>query len=267
MGYLEGWDVSECRCGRPTRDEAYACDKCGDDLAKALGDVPWIDEQIDITITRQKGATYDGSSVAGAEVPSPVNWAASDAREHLRGILVLWVRLCAEEHVRSEYGNRGLPTDDLPAISRWLLWRVDGLLLHEAGCDAVDEITSAVAHCHRLIDRPPERHYVGPCKGCKRDLYTPALQKAATCGLCGETTSTEDMQAQLTNELATRLVTAREGATLLSRFGLETKQGTIDKWHERKLITEHGHNAKGHRLYLWPDLRTLAQHAASRVGA
>jgi hypothetical protein len=32
--------TSECRCGRPTRDDAYVCEDCGSSLARALGDVP-----------------------------------------------------------------------------------------------------------------------------------------------------------------------------------------------------------------------------------
>ena len=251
--------MSECRCGRTTRDEAYACDHCGDLLGRALGDVTWLDEQIEITISRQKGATYDGSPSAGAEKPLPINLPASEARETLRGLLVSWIRLCAEEGVRSTDHRHNLPEDNLPAMSRWLLWRVDGLLLHEAGSDCIDEITSAVAHCYRLVDRPPEREYVGPCAGCTRDLYCRPGEPKGECRHCGRPWDNEErwtwMQAQMTG----RLVTAREGATLLSRVGLATQQGTIDKWRERKRITERGHNTQGHRLYQWDELRALAE--------
>lgn len=256
--------MSECRCGKATRDEAYVCDPCGDDLGKALGDVPWLDVELEVTITRQKGATYDGSNTAGAETPTPVHWAAAEVRQHLHGLLVSWIRMCAEEGVRSTDHRPGLPEDNLTAMARWLLWRVDGLQLHEAGSDAVDEITSAVAHCHRLIDRPPERRYIGPCRVCERDMYALTLGTNVTCDGCGATFSVEALRQWMNAQIAGRLVTAHEGAMLLSRFGLETKQGTIDKWRERKRLAEHSHNAKGHRLYLWDELLTLAQHAEVR---
>jgi hypothetical protein len=258
--------VSQCRCGKPTRDEAYVCDDCTDDLGRALGDVTWLDRELEVTITRQKAATYDGSSAAGADIPTPVNWAASEARTHLHALLVLWVRLCSEEGVRSTDSRHGLPEDNLTSMSHWLLWRVDGLALHEAGSDAVDELTSAVAHCHRLIDRRPERRFLGPCN-CGRDLYAATAVKSVVCEHCGQDYDTEALREMMFRQVTGRLVTAREGATLLSRFGLETKQGTIDKWRERKRLAERGHNARDHRLYLWEDLLALAQHADARTGA
>jgi hypothetical protein len=147
-----------------------------------------------------------------------------------------------------------------------MLWRVDGLALHEAGSDAVDELVSAVAHCHRLIDRRPERKFLGPCN-CGRDLYAATAVKSVVCEHCGQDYDTEALREMMFSQVTGRLVTAREGATLLSRFGLETKQGTIDKWRERKRLAERGHNARDHRLYLWEDLLALAQHADTRAGA
>src|SRR5689334_20695038 len=106
--------MNECRCGRPTRDAAYGCDACGDDLARALGDVPWLDEELEVTITRQQGIDYrrSGGGKGGkkpAERPLPGNWTASEARTHLKALLVLWTRLCDEEDVRSSDPRNGLP--------------------------------------------------------------------------------------------------------------------------------------------------------------
>jgi hypothetical protein len=85
-------------------------------------------------------------------------------------VLVSWVRFCAEERVRNSSPHRGLPDDTLTEISKWLLWRVDGLALLDIGPEAVDEITAAVAACHRLIDRPADRRRV---KGRRRECDTP----------------------------------------------------------------------------------------------
>ena len=260
--------MSECRgCGKATRDQAYACDDCADELGRALSEVPWLEIELEVTISRQKGAVYDGSNTAGAETPTPVHWAAAEARTHLRGMLVSWIKLCAEEGVRSSDSRPGLPADTLTDMARWLLWRVDGLALHEAGAEAVEELTSAVAHCHRFIDIRPERHYVGPCPACERDMYAVKVEAGITCQGCGESHSVTDLREWMNKQIGGRLVTAREGATLLSRYGLETKQGTIDKWRERKRLTELGHTTAGHRVYLWEELLTLAQHAATRMGA
>jgi hypothetical protein len=246
-----------CRCGKPTRNAAYFCDDCAQVLFVALGEVPWLDGELETTIGGQKAASYTGSSSRGAEVPSPVNWGASEARTHLRAVLVSWVRFCADEAVRNTSPHLGLPPDDLPAISRWLMWRVDGLALLDIGPEAVDEITDAVTTCRRFVDRPPELKYAGPCD-CGRDVYHRPGATQAYCRECGETHDVGERYTWMKSQVMGRLVTAREGATLLSRFDLETQQGTIDKWRERGRLVEKGHNPTGQRLYLFDDLIDLA---------
>jgi hypothetical protein len=92
-----------CRCGRPTRDAAYVCDDCSHALAAALGEVPWLETELEVTITRAKGVDYrTKGGTASSERPSPVVWSAADARAHLRAVLVSWVRFCHEESVRNQ---------------------------------------------------------------------------------------------------------------------------------------------------------------------
>ncbi len=238
----------QCRCGRPTRDAAFGCDSCGDQLARALGDCTWLDEQMEVTITRQQGIDYRrlGGSKGGkkdAERPLPGNWTASEARTHLKALLVLWARLCFEEGVRSSDPREGLPDDNLPAISRWLLWRVDGLMLHEAAGEVVDEITSAVAHCHRLIDKHPERQYLGPCSACDGRLYARPGGKQATCETCDTSVDAEVVRKRLLDELDDRLCTAAEIARLSTYLGLqagrEQVRKRINQWHKRDQIEAH----------------------------
>ena len=171
-------ETTTCRCGRPTRDAAYFCDTCGDSLTQALSEMAWLEEELETTITRTKGVDYrTAGGTRGAEKPSPVNWGASEARTHLRAVLVSWVRYSDEEGVRNASPHPGLPTDTLTAMSAWLLWRVDGLSLLDIGPDAVDEITDAVAHCHRLIDRPADRQYLGPCDACDDAIHARAADQ------------------------------------------------------------------------------------------
>jgi hypothetical protein len=256
--------MTECGCGRPTRDGAYVCDDCGDRLARALGDLAWLEEQLAITIGKQRGAPTEGGP-AGAEKALPFNVAAGEVRDNLRNTLVGWIRVCAEERVRSSDPKDGLPDDNLKAMGRWLLWRVDGLAFHEAGYEAVDEIVYAVARAQQAIDRAPERQYVGPC-ACGRDLYRKPGAVMVKCKACEAEYDAEALTDNLRGQVMGRLVTAREGATLLSRFDLETGQGTIDKWHARKRIIDHGHDAKGRRLYLLDDLMTLAAQSVPKTG-
>lgn len=257
--------MSDCKCGRPTRDSAFVCDTCSDDLSRALGEVPWLDEQLDITLTRQKGVDYRavGGSKGGqkaAERPSPVTWAASDARTNLKGLLVSWTLFCHEEQVRNQSPHSGLPVDTLPALSGWLLWRVDGLALNEIGPDAVEEITAAVHACHRLIDRHPEKRYAGPCGStidtdgeettCTEELYAKVGAKRIACPNCGTTWDVDERREWLLERAMSELATAVEISRAVSWLGAAPlTAAVVRQWAKRERIFAKGHNRNGQPLY------------------
>lgn len=252
-----------CNCGKPTRDDAYVCDDCLSDLARALGDVPWLVEQLDITLTKARGVDY--SAMGGSpssERPLMLPFAAYEATNGLRQALVMWVRFCDEESIRHQSPKNALPADTLHAMSAWLLWRVDGLGLSDLGADAVSEITRAVGRAMQVIDRPAERKYAGPCE-CGRDLYSKPGAKMTKCKGCEREYDVEAMVTWMRASVLGRLVTAHEGATLLGRFELPTAQKTIDSWHLKKRIVDHGRNAEGRWLYLIDDLLGLAARNAA----
>lgn len=253
--------MNECKCGRPTRDAAYVCDDCSDSLARALAEVPAVATEIQVSITRESATKLEGSSPS-TEKPLPYNEKAADSLRNLRAILVSWVRFCDEEDIRHQSPTTRLPKAEPAAMSRWLMWRIDGLSLHEIGAEAVDELTGAVTDCWHQIDRPAERQYVGPC-GCGRDLYRKPGRPTVKCRWCGVVTEADALLEKLRAHVMGRLVTAHEGSALLGRFGLSTQQGTIDKWRERGRILEHSTDPKGRRLYLFDDLVAVAAHTTS----
>lgn len=260
-------------CDRPTRDDAFVCDDCLDDFAKVLGEVPWLGDELETTIAKQRAATSsDGGRAATCSCDDdddkcqhsllPYHLKASELSDGLRQQMGLLARHCIEDGVRSSDPSDDLPANDLVALSRWLLWRVDGLAFNDMAAEFIADVTKAVRQCRRVIDLPPERAYAGPCPECKRDLYHRPNDAEAKCHGCGQRWDVAEvndwMQDRIREHMTDRLVTAREGATLLSRFGLETGQRTIDKWHERGKVAEAGHDAKGRRLFRWEDLLTLA---------
>lgn len=247
-----------CNCGRETRDEAYVCDDDLGNLAKMLGELPWIVEQLDLTLTKARGIDYTAlGGAAGSEVALPLDVRAMDASRALRQALVMWVRFCDEEQVRHQSPLEGLPKDDVVSMSRWLLWRVDGLGLSDMGWDAVSELTRAIGKCRMVIDRPAEKQYAGPCE-CGRDLYAKPKAKVTRCRSCEREYDVEEMRDWMRKATEGRLVTALEGSTLLGRFDLPTAQKTIDSWHDRKRVVDHGKSPDGRWLYLMSDLIALA---------
>jgi hypothetical protein len=262
--------TSQCKCGKPTRDNAYTCEDCLDRLSKALGDMTWVDTELAITIGKERGLPTEGGP-AGSEKSLPFHVAAAQVRDNLRNTLVGWVRVCVEEGVRSSDPRDGLPDDTLTAMSRWLLWRVDGLAFNEAGGEAVDEITYAVEQAVKAIDLAPERQYVGPC-ACGRDLYRKPGAPMVKCRACEAEYDAEVFTATMRARLADLdlLVTASEGAGLLSRYGLETTARVIYGWEERKLTIAHGERQEGRKMrkvYRFDDLVRLAAQRATRLTA
>lgn len=247
-----------CDCGKPTRNDAYVCDDCLGALTKVLAEIPSLADELETTIQRARGVDY--TTLGGApsnEKPMPFNVNAAERRRDLRNALHTAVRFCEEEGVRHQSASTRLPVDSLESMSRWLMWRVDGLGLCDMGYEFVRDIVDASAACTRAIDSRPERRYAGPCE-CGRDLYHKPGAVEASCVDCGRTYDVGELYEWMRGQVRGRLVTAREGSTLLCRFAMETPQRTIDKWFERKRITERGHDPNGARLYLFDDLLELA---------
>lgn len=247
---------TNCRCGRPAHNNATICEPCATELAQALGDVPWLTEELDVTITRQRAAATDNGPTS---VNNGLPWhdKAADTQRHLHTALALWARLCHEEKIPHQSHLHNLPDDNLPAISRWLMWRIDGLARHPAAWDAHQEITTAIRNCHRLIDRQPDREFVGPCE-CGHDLYRQPGTPEARCRTCGNTYNGDHMLDWMRGQVADTCVTLNEGIGLLAKFGLETKRRAVETWAERGRLISRGGNDKGTRTYLFGDLIELA---------
>lgn len=237
-------------CDRPVGD-GYTCQACADKLSRALGDVPALWEELDTVLTKQ--ARYAAAEFRRGELAMPFNPIASEVGWVLRNTLSTWCRLISEER------GRVLPDADTPgAVAGWLLHHTTWLRHQRAGHEAVEEITSAVRAVRKAVDRPAERIYAGPCQDCGGDMYGKPDAASVECRPCGLVYDVAEMLTWMRAQVYGRLVTAKEGAMLLSRFGLETAQGTIDKWHFRKRLTSSSHDADGKRLYLFDDLVTLA---------
>jgi len=232
-------------CDRPVGD-GYTCQRCADRLSVALGDVPALWEQLDIVLTRQ--ARYSDPEGRGGEKALPYNLKASELGTALRGLLNTWCRLIAEER------GKDLPDDNPAAVACWLLNHVTWLRHHRAGSEAVEELVDAVNSARRIVDRPAERIYAGPCVQCGGDMYGKPGAEMVECRPCGVGYEVAGRVAWMKSQVYGRLVTAKEGAVLLSRFGLTTTRNRIDLWHFKKLIAVAGHDKDGKQLFLFDHL-------------
>lgn len=244
--------MNDCRCGKPTRDQAFVCDHCLDQLNQALAETPWLNRELNTTLTGQTGVDYRrGGGSRTAEHRLPIHLAASQAQSHLRATLVAWTRFCHDENVRHQSPNSDLPADTVPAMSRYLMWRVDGLGLLDIGPDAVDEITKAVRDGKRVVDRPADKWYVGPCEACGSGMYatpgTATIKCRAPLGedFCGHLHDVASRRAALLVEAEDRLASAHNVARAVSWLGATPLTAArVRKWAERDRIFAKGHDGR-----------------------
>lgn len=232
--------------------EGHVCMTCTRRLERALGDIPALTEELDTILAKQ--ARYADPEGGGSEPPMLFDTAASELGWVLRNTLATWCRLIGEERGKELPGN-----DTPPAMARWLLNHVEWLRHHRAGHEAVDEITSVVSQIRKAIDRPAMRIYVGPCSECETDMYGRPDSTTIKCKGCGQEADVNERWQWMQGQMDGRYVTAREGAALLSRFGIPIQQKTIDKWRERGHIEEREElDDQGRRVYLFEHLMTRA---------
>lgn len=273
--------ATECRCGQPTRDDAYFCGNCSHRFATALGDVPWINDELDTTITRQRAAPITGSAPS-AERGLPWHDKASETRRHLHALLVSWVRFCTEENIRGIPAWH--PVDRLPSLSRWLMHAVHGLSLHDIGPEAVDEITDAVADCERIVFwKRRARVYLGPCgqpvgadddnlEPCPGDVYADEGAAVGYCEECEGAVTVVIRRAELEQQLDDRLCTAAEIARLATYLGLHVDRDRVRTrvhyWHRHKRITQRSRDDAGSPMFRYGEVRVMLSkefgHAEAR---
>lgn len=230
----------ECRCGTPTRDDRYVCDPCADLLTQALNETPWAVEQLDISITRQRAVTYDGTGGAG------LNWhdRAATLQRTLNATLSQWVRYCTKARIRHSSPLDGLPNDTPAAKARWLLWRVDALTLNARGPEAVEEIVEQIAEARRVVLwKRRNQIYLGPCTFhdiCAGEVYADEDATIGACDQCQKPYPVAETRTALEQELDDRLFTAAEIAHLTTYLGInkprENIRKLVNKWHQRGLL-------------------------------
>jgi len=276
--------MSACACGKQTRDDAYLCDDDRRELRALLAELPWIDEQLEVSLTRQKAASTEGSGSRGTETPLPWHDKASMARRTLQGILAAWV------------GSGGTIT----ALSARV--DVDVLAFHESAHDVLNALDKAAKDARTVIFyKPPVLVYLGTCETrecgcachdgyacsdpetcqspdaasrveqCPGDVYAKEGEDVGSCRVCGRKFAEAVKRAALEDELDDKLYTAAEIAHLSTFLGLERPRASvrnlINQWHKRKRIsaaawTEAGQ--KGDPKFRYGDVKPLLYAAKAR---
>lgn len=286
-----------CACGRPSRD-ATICAGCGFELDAAIAEIcepHGLAYDLDIALTRQ-ARLGDRNGSRPTETSVPYDKRASDAGKHLKGVLVGWARLVAEElGIYSDTNRRGIgptcrrcdhascraipaipqPPDNLAGLATWLRPRVGWMRHHPAGAEAHDEILDAVKRARRVCDRPAEKIYAGPCD-CGEDLYARLGAPYVTCrGEAHDQPILWEVEARrvwLLESARDVLATTTEISRALTRYSKDVSPSAIRGYVKRdRLVAKGERSVPGRKdplpLYKLGDVLDILARQAERVSA
>lgn len=282
--------TNECPCGRPAGSSAL-CENCSHSLQIALGDISSHWRDLDTVKGRQ--TRYGGSGGGrGGEKPLPVDarflgWDADGTRlqEAVKNTIGTWGRAVMEDrpeitgpthdaclHVSCSVLRRShTPRDDVPAVCRYLLGHADWIRTQHWAPEILDELVDVAGQLRRMVDRPADRWFAGPCDICKRDLYAKTGAPSVECKECQVTYDVQERRGWLLDQINDQLYTAAELARAVSWLGSEPlTPERIRKWAQRKRITAHGTvmvKGREHPTYRVSDAASLlAQDSRPKAG-
>lgn len=257
-----------CPCGQPTGETTYICSSCTNQLWNTLDAIPDLLVDLDLTRTRQRSYGTTTSRPAGDALP----WheAASRSIADLRTALYACVdrcigqRIASSEQVETTLRPASKALDD---VARWLQVRVDQIAGKPWAPDARRLIT-AHNHALKVIDRPPEHTYAGPCQVCGADLYTLPDQPAVRCAGCGTVEDVARRRSYLLAAVDDHLATATEIARALTSLAMPVTSERIRQWKHRERLQARAHEPHtGHPLYRVGDVIDLLLADTERLAS
>lgn len=230
--------MAECTaCSQPAPDSTI-CRHCQDTAAHHLRQVPWLAEQLVITLTRQS-RMGDRNGPRSCETPLVFDPRASVDLETMHVDLARWARTVAE--------HRGVRVDAPPTplgLSKWLLRWNGAAAQHPDAADYADQIAAMVRAAEHTIDRAPDMRCLGPCDidGCEAWLYVGMYAPIVTCPNpeCGAEYRVEERRAWLIEQSVDQLRTAAQLARELPWIaGIAIDRKRINRWSSDGRVTRY----------------------------
>lgn len=220
-----------------------------DRLERDLGDVAAIVEDLNVTLSKQARVGNPSGSAGLARERSPINVGAMAAGDNLANVLTTWARdVLNDDEIRRTTSGWGNPSADAAAV---LLSNVDHVRRHPAVVELIDEIADAIAQARRVVDRPEDSVFVGPCMNevpdeecnlitCMEDLYARQGASAVRCKVCGAEHEVAERREWLLEQAKDRLFTVREAAQMVGRVGrIEVTEDRIRGYLRRGRLVYH----------------------------
>ena len=157
--------------------------------------------------------------------------------------------------------DSGDEVEQLGAMARWLLGRLDRLRGHGSAARLSGDIVAAVRRARGLIDQAAVREFVGECEICGGSLFRRARANDGVCQRCGRLVEDAEVRrldalASAESGLATRDVILSAAP---SSYGLVIKDSTFAGWVKRGRLQPRGVAANGVELWRVGEVLDLAR--------
>jgi hypothetical protein len=225
-----------------------------------------IVHELDVTVSRQDRLGSGGARGTGAEIPLPYNPQAAERAAAVLGELTTWARHVSEQTGRSvPRGHAGAAAASVLAGSvKWLRYQ-------QAWAEAHAALAPLLRITLRIIDRPADRVYLGPCghtpdgetKACAEDVYAAPRAATGECRGCGVVHQVAGALQWMRDQLDDRLARPVEIVGLLRRFDEKLSYSVITKYIRQGRLVAHGHDADGRDLYRIGDVIALKREATT----
>lgn len=253
-------------CACPVADHANLCKNCADSLDHDLRQVKEIMGDLDVTRSKQDKISSRNARVSGTrERPLGYRPAATAAADLMHLTLAYWARTIAHELGLTVRGGTTV------GLALWLGRHRETIRHHQHAVDLVNQVRSVIGTARDVIDRPPDRIYIGRC-ACGSDLYARERSHQVACPVCRKIHSVADRRAEMLAEIREHLATAAEIAAGIGELhGQQINRKTINKWSSRDRLTVRGYSPEGYPLFRIGDVLDLAvthnrRHAAPVTG-
>lgn len=274
--------LRQLACGPQQRTRVHVVDHRTDPpTTKTFVDyLPGLVADLDDAISRQTSTTDGiGILVRQAETALPYHEAASILAAELRNTITTWARLLLDDHPHLE-----LADPSTAGVAGWLSRLPALLAMLPAAGEMVDEITHATKRVRSMVDRAPDKVFVGPCGAeatndadevvvCVQDLYGTPTKEQVRCPTCGVTWDMAERREWLLRVVYDQLATTQEIVRAMPNLlgeGFRVASGTIRSWVTRGKLNQHDphpHDERERPRYRIGDVIDLVVKASGKEGS
>lgn len=233
--------MTDCvTCAAPARTGVQFCRGCEAKLTAYLADIPDLLEQLLVTVCRQDKFQVGREGGPGPEKPMPFNEKASLMLSELERLVIRWARAFGMTGRACGFDGSGTAAGYLTDHIPYIVTNITALELYR-------EIESAVSKSRRMIDRPADRIFAGPCNTevtffggiayCRNDLYANPGASKVVCGECHTQHDVQERREWMLSEISERYVDAGLAASLLTQLGIQISSATVRRYGREGLLT------------------------------